>query len=250
MHTHEQFTHTHTHSLICALQYKYSATVQSLWLWLPGSCHWLLVRLSHQRRSSFVLPADNTVILAGLIFQWQGFSGYYCAPPAIHSLVGVTFSTDKPRRWICCTVTKENHKGSNSGYISFSYTSALIIYSCYWQKIGHDLVFPVSYITYSQMSLKLVKNFLINQMNLFKLSCYFRLNSSRDPLLPCHFCMKWGVRKEQDHPRESFGTMLPFHSISKQYSSSPKLEAERKYLQWWKRCLAPLVKRQTVNILT
>lgn len=45
-------THTHTHrlrqshtALICSLWYKYSGTVQPLWI--PGSCQRLLVRLSH-----------------------------------------------------------------------------------------------------------------------------------------------------------------------------------------------------------
>lgn len=77
-------TQTHT-ALICLLRYKYSATVRSLWL--PRSCQRLLVRLSHQRSSSFLLPTDNTAIVAGLISLWWGLNGLYCVPLAIHSLV-------------------------------------------------------------------------------------------------------------------------------------------------------------------
>lgn len=72
--------HTHTHAqwwthsaLIFSSWYKYSATVQPLWL--PGSCQRLLARLSHQS-SSFLLPIFRRV------------NGPHCAQSAVLPLTG------------------------------------------------------------------------------------------------------------------------------------------------------------------
>lgn len=80
-------------ALICSSWYKYSATVQPLWL--PGSCQRLLARLSHQS-SSFFLPIFRCV------------NGPHCAQSAVLPLAGclsLQTSTRKMHRnglWTRC----------------------------------------------------------------------------------------------------------------------------------------------------
>ena len=104
---------------ICSWRYKYSATVRSLWL--PGSCQRLLARLPHQS-PSFLLPTDNTAIVAGLIFLRWGLNGLFCAQSASQTLTWRLFLYSEPWRWAYCNchlaTEKQNHNGRNLCHIS------------------------------------------------------------------------------------------------------------------------------------